>query len=406
MNSGAPFSPRLLVALAGSTLAIFALCVFLAAQGDGDRVDEPTGSNSFSVSAVGHAGFYELLSRSDVPVLRGRGSALDAVGSDGVLVVAEPRYANVIGAQGFRLTVAPSMLLVLPRWRGRPDDQNPGWVRDMAEIERSIPVAIVRLVDGEADIVRARAPAAWSVDTLGIRPALPGDVQLVRSPNMRPLVGTRDGMLLGELDDGGRRIWVLADPTPIQNQGLVDGDNAAFALALVGGLSRGGSVVFDETVHGLRALPDSPLKLLLAFPTVLITAQVAIAILLLLLATMTRFGRPQPAPPPLAFGKTSLIGNAAQLLDYGGHHASVLKRYAHVVLRDAGRALHAPAELDGPALAAWLDRIGAARGVEGRAAAILERVEGEPGRSAAGLARLLADVRAMHRWRGELTHGA
>lgn len=406
MSGGSPFSPRLLVALAGSTLAIFALCIYLMAQAGDDGLDDRAGANSLSISAIGHAGFYELLGRSDVPVARSRGGALDAVGSDGVLVIAEPRYAHIIGTESFRLAAAPATLLVLPRWRGQPDDANPGWIRDMAEVDPAVPAAIVGLIDGEATIVRAAAPAAWSVDALGIAPALPGTVQLVRSPNLKPIVGTKAGMLLGELDDGGRRIWVLADPYPIQNQGFVEGGNAAFALALIGGLSGGGAVVFDEAVHGMRAVPDSPLKLLFQFPTVLLTAQLAIALVLLLLATMTRFGPARAAPPPLAFGKASLIRNAAQLLDYGGHHATILKRYARVVLRDAGRALHAPPELDGPALAAWLDRIGAARGVAARACDILDRVEEEPGRSAAGLARLLAAVRDMHRWRGALTHGA
>ena len=55
--------------------------------------------------------------------------------------------------------------------------------------------------------------------------------------------------MLGELKEGRRRIWVLADPDPIENHGIGKGDNLAFATTIVYALLAGkpGKLVFDAT---------------------------------------------------------------------------------------------------------------------------------------------------------------
>src|SRR3984957_4324899 len=188
--------------------------------------------------------------------------------------------------------------------------------------------------------------------------------QLVRGDRLRPIVGATQGMLVGEISDKDHKVWVLADPDIIANHGLAHAGNAALALALIKALRGGdGSVVFDETVHGFVVRPVSPFLLLFRFPFVVATAQGALAIALLLWATLGRFGAPQTAPPALRAGREGLLQNMAKLGEFTGHQDVMVKRYVQEPVRDAAYALHAPRELAGAGLLAWLQRVGLARGV-------------------------------------------
>ena len=100
-----------------------------------------------------------------------------------------------------------------------------------------------------------------------IAPDLEAPIQLMHGDRLQPLIGDADGMLLGELTDRNRKIWVLSDPDVISNHGLARAGNAALAVAMIKRLRSGsGSVVFDETVHGFISEPASPLLLLFRFP--------------------------------------------------------------------------------------------------------------------------------------------
>jgi len=215
--------------------------------------------------------------------------------------------------------------------------------------------------------------SAWTPNTIGFDPTLPENVQLIQSGEITPLVGTSDGMLLGEIELSDRKIWVLSDPDVLSNHGIVNGDNAAFMLAVVDSLrvwnnpSPDAVLIFDGTVHGFQPWQASPFSLLFRFPFVVVTILSCIAAALLVLAGMSRFGAPASVKPPLDFGKANLIGNSARLLDYAGHHPEVLARYIGMTLRYAANALRAPRFDDSPdgdmAMCEWLDRVGRSRGV-------------------------------------------
>ena len=177
-----------------------------------------------------------------------------------------------------------------------------------------------------------------------------------------PIVATDAGTLVGEIRDGNRRILILSDPDPIENHAIaVEASMRAFVVALLGALRRDGRIVFDETVHGLAGAAASPLNLLFRFPYIVVTFQLLVALGLLFLAATTRFGAEEPLPPPIGFGKAGLIENSAALLDRAAHRADILRRYLKMMLRETGRRLRAPADLDESALAQWLDRLGATR---------------------------------------------
>jgi hypothetical protein len=213
-------------------------------------------------------------------------------------------------------------------------------------------------------------------------------------------------MLLGQIRDRNRRIWVLSDPDVISDHGLAHAPNAALAVAIIDHLRGGnGSVVFDETIHGFIAQPANPLLLLLRFPFVVATVQGFIAVALLLWATLGRFGTPQPAPAPLSAGRQGLLENIAKLVDITGHREVLIKRYVLETLRDVGRQLHAPRALSTAALIGWLQRVGTARGVATDCGPVIQEAAmlGESRtRNPASLVRL---AREIHRWKGEILDG-
>jgi hypothetical protein len=250
----------------------------------------------------------------------------------------------------------------------------------------------------------------WTTNALGLTPSLASPIQLVRGQGLRAVIAGEGGMLLAEITDPtvtrNRKIWVLADPDVISNHGLAREGNAALAVAIIKRLRSGnGSVVFDETVHGFLAKPESPFMLLFRFPFVVATVQGLIAVALLLWATMARFGAPQSAPPPLSAGRGSLLQNMAKLIEFTGHQPVMVARYVQETVRDVARQLHAPRELAGKGLIAWLQRVGGARGVEIDCGALMHRAD-ELGaarrRDPSSLVRLARDT---HKWKGEILDG-
>ncbi|HEY4986910.1 MAG TPA: hypothetical protein VII39_09835, partial [Bradyrhizobium sp.] len=228
-------------------------------------------------------------------------------------------------------------------------------------------------------------------------------IQLIKNSMIRPIVAAAEGVLLGEFRQGRRRIWVLADPDPIENHGIGKGDNLAFATAVIYAMLAGkpGTLVFDETLHGFQHSTPSALKFLLEFPFNLIALQVVAAVVLLLMASVGRFGTPEIPDRVLHAGKRDLISNTASLIDHAGHHAAILRRYIGMVLQDAGRLLRAPRQLNDHELAAWLDRTGAARGLRSDCVASLGRIAAK----SEDLVSLFTEARAIHRWRKDILNG-
>ncbi|MDR1125307.1 MAG: hypothetical protein LBM64_04490 [Deltaproteobacteria bacterium] len=418
------FSRSALGLLLASAVALFALSVILHAYDD-DPVATAARSRpgTYSLSALGYAGFYDTLRRLDRPVNRSVGNTLAMVGARGTLVVAEPDLEHVSSAEGMKLMGAPRLLLVLPKWSGLPDEERPAWIAQARPLHLDYAKNTLRLVAGRSDVYRRAwpSPAEWKYNHLGFTPTAPkgsGVIQMIRSSELRPVLGTAEGMLVGELLSGNRVIWVLADPDLLANHGLGSGRNAALMVSLLDNLrgwrnsDQGAPIVFDETVHGFLEAEGTPLKLLFRFPFVVITILICGTAILLALAGSSRFGAARRVRPELDFGKRQLIDNGARLLDYGGHHVVTLKRYIRMTVRSAAQAMHAPVKLGEAELPAWLDRIGKSRGVKRSCAAILRRASlmadsgGEPGKNDVKLAGLFDCARDIYLWKGEILHGS
>src|SRR5262249_45316449 len=211
-------------------------------------------------------------------------------GKNGLLIIAEPRQTAVNEPAMRALLEARAVLLVLPKWTGKASEKKPGWLGIAQEKSPAEAQWALNLVARGGEGVRERQMPVWGTNLLGRSPQLDTPVQLMRSVPMRAIVAGPSGILLGELNRN-RAIWVLADPDVIANHGIGQGDNAALAFAIINRLrGRSGTVVFDETIHGYQSQPANPLALLVQFPFVVATVQVAAALALLMWATMGRFG--------------------------------------------------------------------------------------------------------------------
>ena len=406
-----------LIALAiACVVMLFAISLFLRAYGDtapsAVSARRAAGPGTYSTSALGYAGFYRALARTGLPVARGLGRALAKVGSSGTLILAEPDLGYMSGEDAMQLLSARRLLLVLPKWEGTPDADRREWVAEARLLPPLVPTQTLLLASSApSEIVRVSWPQHWGINELGVTPTGEGEVQLIRSETLRPVVGDAEGMLVGETVDEERKIWVLSDPDVMSNHNIVKGENAFFMLTLLGALrswrneDASALVVFDETIHGFRESERTPGALLLRFPFVVATLLACCTFSLFVWAGAGRFGRAVPAKRELDFGKAGLIANAVRLLDYSGHHADVLKRYILMILRDAGEAMHLSPALGDSELAAELDRIGCARGIEGLCSSALETVAGA-GDDERSVRILFRCARKLYDWKGALLNGS
>ena len=405
MSDAAPiFSRKLMLGWIAGAVVIFAASLYLMGSKDYEG-PESAGASTYSRSAIGHAGIFDVLQRLNIPVVKSLSNSIEKLGSGGVLVLAEPRASLRQDDLTSKLK-AERVLLVLPKWFGLPSNQHQGWVREVRERSTFDASSVVGLVASRMEAVREDGPVLWTTNELDLRPDVMKPTQLMRGTGLRPVIAGDKGMLVGELVERNRRVLVLADPDVIANHGLARDGNAALAVALIKRL-RGpnGTVVFDETIHGYTAPAENPFALLFRFPFVIATVQGLIAVGLLLWATLARFGAPQSVPPPLSAGRAGLLQNMAKLIEYTGHQQVMVRRYVEETLRHVARQLHAPRALAGDALVAWLKRVGGARGVSVDCASLLQQARelGTSGRrDQAALVRLAHET---HRWQGEMLDG-
>jgi hypothetical protein len=363
----------------------------------------PVGPSAFSRSAVGYAGIADVMHRLGARIVKSRSASLGKLDPDGVLVVAEP-LPSTTPAQLRSLFTAGRVLLVLPKWAGKPSERTPGWIDDASLLVEDAARKVARVAVPNAEIVRVPSVASWSPNEIGSVPNVTESTQLIKSSLLRPVVATEAGMLVGELRTNQRRLWILADPDVMANHGFPG--NAAFATALINRL-RGidGNIVFDEIVHGLAEQPRSPFWMLFEFPFVLATVQGAIAIAFLLWATMGRFGVPLTPPVAMAAGKAGLIENTARLFELARYQPVIIKRYVYAIIRAVARQLHAPSGMSDAALVEWLRRTGQARAVEVDCGSVLSTASELASSGRGGATPLSALARDIFRWKQEIVDG-
>jgi hypothetical protein len=403
MSEPSPFQSRVLVALVAVLVVLFAASMLLSAGGGKRVTGSLIGSNTYSRSAVGHLGFFDVLRKLGYRAVRGEQNVLAMLGANGVLVLAEPGAGLSVGDDS-NLLRAERIFIVLPKWTVRAGGERDGWIAEARLASAVVPEAVLFAAVGSGTVVRVAEPSAFEKTLALPDPTIRAPLQLVKNSRMKPLIATAEGILLGEFTEGSRRIWVLTDPDPIENHGIGKGDNMVFADGLVAAMLQGknGQLVFDETLHGFQRSSRAPAKFLFEFPYNLIAIQILVCIGLLLMAAMGRFGAPEHPERVLSTGKRDLVGNAASLLDHAGYQADILRRYCSIVLQDAGRQLRAPRELNEAELAEWLDRAAGRRGVPSGCADLSRRVVAMGSNE---LGALLGEARSIHRWKKDMVDG-
>jgi hypothetical protein len=403
------FTRRTAALLAGvvvtSIVATMALSVF------GPELADPPSyrADAYSRSALGHRAFVELLRQEQRTVLLSRNRTAEKARGEAITAVLEPALGKEDARARAHLRdireAAPRLLVVLPKRDGLPDTFRRGWLESVQYAPLEEAQRILEALGVEATVFRPAASiGAWTTGSLPAPEV--DDPQVLRTAALTPLVGSAQGMLVGERVEGGVHLVVVADPDLLQTHGLSRGRNAELMLALVERLDRPGAgrtLVVDETLHGHEIEP-SLVKELLRFPLVLATLQAAAALALLGWAAAVRFGRPVPAPPLLRAGKDFLIENVAELLRAGGHAGEAARAYLRAAREEVLARVPPPGGAEPPL--AWLLRLEAARGRTGTLQSLERQVRAiEDGRRGSEVEAVRA-ARRIQRWREELTHGA
>ena len=374
----------------------------LAFGGDGSQ-GARVGGLPFARSALGHRAFVKSLQRLGIPVVVSSYGSLNKVGR-GVLFVGEPRASSWNAAKVRRLKRAAHVIVVLPKWKGKPDRRKPRWTASVSLLARSRVEKILRLVDPRARLIRPGAAVFWSASRYAGGPTILRP-QLIRSPALRAIITSDRGLLVGQLANAHSTIWIVSDPDIFANHGIGKGENAKIAIGLIRSMrASGGPVVIDSTVHGAAGRP-SLWGALLELPFVVASLAGILALAFVLWAGTARFGAPLPTAPLLEAGKLTLIDNATRLLRYGGHQREILDRYRRALVATVIARLHAPAHGSSGELVRWFDRVGQARGTRHAYRQIIGEIETLTAGEGAGERKLLAAATRLYRWKGEMLDG-
>lgn len=393
------FRARTAIALVLVGVFAFSAFVTLLAYAPSLERDFRCRPNVYSKCAIGFAGLYEAVREDGGPVSVSR-SPLPRRRTEGLLVATpEPSGGDDIGGLGF----SGPILVILPKWETAPDPQQLSWglkeglippeamprkdMLDVVSVARRNGVARPRL----------SGAAGSPFEGLTLSPGPIDHLQTLSASGWTPVLIDETGQAV-IAQAGSAPIYVLADPDLLNTQGLANLDTYAAGTALIRALRSGeGPVIFDVSLDGYK-LERNALRLMFDPPFLAVTLCLFAALALAGLQAAFRFGpvrRPQRA---FALGKEALTDNSAQLIRQAGREARMAPGYAALTRKAAARAVGAPRELAGDALTAFLDRLGAQRGLPDRLtdlSAEAERVAGRP-----ALAALAA---RLYRWRLEMT---
>jgi hypothetical protein len=409
------FPRKVLIGWILAAALAFASSLYFMGNPDESGSEVPAAS-VFSRSALGYAGIADILEKLGERVVRVDERAPTRPLGHSVSIITEPRFGFDAPDALKALHEADAVLLVLPKWRGKPDPGHRGWITDAAPVSDFEAAWALALAVEDAKLVRDATVDHWSENTLGVDPDIAEAVQLMHSERLTPIVASAEGILLGELRTGKRRLWILSDPDVMANHGIARSGNAVFAVAVVNALrgsGSGGAIVFEDTTNGLLgragksrlSLPSSPLKLPFDPRFLPATLQGGMAVLLLLWAAVMRFGAPIPAPPPLDAGKRGLVQNAARLIAFAGYQRVIARRYVEATIREVARQIHAPRGLADSGLVDWLGRVGEARGVDRDCALLYRQAQSLDQARGRELATVMPMLRDIYRWKQEMIDG-
>ncbi|MDR1041371.1 MAG: hypothetical protein LBR80_14670 [Deltaproteobacteria bacterium] len=417
-------------------LLLVALILFMAISGrGGGGVSEPPRKaspvvrdnryGSYSSSALGHEALYEVLSEHRPFVERRLSNAPFPSGPFSAVIIADTAEFLSDSGIGQLDGFEGRALAVLPKWTPRSDRFREDWVRDVTldESGHYFLALLIHLdedgyqLEGGPKLTTVESAPDFNYNEIGIVPDF-GDrpVQLITGPGIRPVVSSRDGVLVGELiRPGPPRIWIVSDPDLTSNHGIVKGQNLRFALKLIdlwtSDLPRTSEVTFDESHMRLKGegrgggIPWRLLRLALSPETGPVLLAFLAALLLFLFGMKRTW--PDERTPELSFGKAGLIANTALILERWPMRPELFRRYMDSVVNSAARSLKAPpaARGDRVRLVRWLDARTPSQGPWGLIK-LMSEAERELALPAASASRLLYYAGRLHLWKEEAEIGS
>ena len=401
--------PLFLLLIAGA-LFFVVVAIFPPQSGPGSSARSLTGS--YSPSAIGFGGFYDLLKRLDMPVVRNKGLLIKQPPTKkGTLLLLAPNFSLLTDEEVGEIRRLPRTLLVPPKWKGRSVSSLLRWVKDVEPLPMmAVQNDLISIFPKDPiELKEVATPTRWTVNTLGHVPTMKGkSIRLLEHhASLRPLVATKDGVLVGEIKREAGHLWIVSDPDIVSNHGLVQGDNALFMVALLEKIrftdnkDKSADIIFDETVHGVRAEGKNVFKELFQPPFLVVTVLVVLSACVWVFSGMIRFGAPLSDGEVTHMGKVKLLENSARLLEVSGHQGAVTKRYIRMMIRDAGVKISLKKNEELSVLAKALDKIAVERGLSGSCARILEQSEGLNERDKKNLPLLKQYARDIYLWKVE-----
>jgi hypothetical protein len=314
--------------------------------------------SSYSVSSLGLNLLYEVLERQELAVKRVASNHPIPLTNRQLIVLSSPVLSTAFNQD---LSKVNNLLVILPKYAYVLDEAKPQWIRrgvktaftHLAEVFKRLNLPI------EGEVALAPEVTAWNPNFKGQSPTIQGLTQLIKSPDITPIIGSSSGLLLGVVTVGPRKVYFLADPDLLNNHGLIKGQNLDLAQSIFADLlPPSGEIIFDEPRPRGGDLPRDreayPEKAeLFSFPTltsVLIFFQVVLTGFLAFLAGASRLGPPVKDETEVSFGRKQLIQSGARLLSRRGLMKSVTQDYVNLALRAAAKAAHLPKGLNDKAI--------------------------------------------------------
>ena len=356
------FNPRIIAGLIVAGIVGFIGFWVLSAFAPELSSGRDGGTHAMSRSATGFGALQAVV------VAGGRGGAIVRSESGNVpnagnsrrggLLVLTPPVSTSRGALDERLSAVDGpVLIIIPKHRTLPTFGSNDTVASLGYID-----APARMLgSGARGTDRMTPPRPTKLTSLpgtpNLRMTLPQPLQVLQqSDKLEPLI-TVDGETVLARMDGRRDTYVLSDPDLLNGIAFHDDVRARGAYDLITAIAGPDEpIAFDVALNGYGASDRNLLRSAFVPPFLGFTICLIMGGIFLLWQGFIRFGPPVLANGARAAGKRGLVDTSARLIVQARRARNFGDRYGALVRDTVARRLHAPAQLRGAELDAWLDR--------------------------------------------------
>lgn len=388
------FSASAMIALALVSIFSFSAFITLSAFAPELASGRDGRAHALSRSAVGFAGAVRLARASGWETEIGR-VHLDEVRLHSLVVITpehpldEDELSDAMGL---------STLIVLPKWIVGPSPERRGWVARMGAYDAAMLSELLADIAPGAVVTRGEGAAAPRLDFNGGARFAAGPIEQLQTVSGKALtpVVVDEAQRIVMARVGQEDLYILADPDFLNTRGLANLDTARAGMTMLDLVRIADEpVIFDVTMNGLGAARSA---LRLAFVPPFLGGTLALVVVAALLGwrAIARSGPDAPRRRAIALGKAALADNSAALIRLAGRARRISPGYARLVGAEVAESVGAGRRGESD-LAAWLDRLGAARGVS----PLFSQLESEV-KAARSQRQTIDAARRLHAWRVEM----